>query len=251
MEKLNIDGLLQKNKPKLAISKGAILGIALFEIKFKGELKKQKGLYRICIKNGEKVFEALWRPKILEKYCSAKIKHKTKYKREVAFYLVAGFLGIDNVPPVVIRKIKGYSGSLQVRIIKAAQKRPKNLFNYLKSYNPRIINKLAFLDFVCGNLDRNPHNLLVSGKKLWLIDNGLSFFIGPPPKRFFQSKYQVIRQFYNPKYRNEILRLVKLFRQDKKIKSLRKKLMPLLKKSEIRAIFQRVDCLTKDKLKYN
>lgn len=98
---------------------------------------------------------------------------------ECAAYELSKMLGLYNVPPTVLRKIKGKKGTLQIWIenammeldrqkknIQAPDKRSWKMQNHMM----RIFDNLIFND------DRNQGNMLIDEHwNLWLIDHTRSF----------------------------------------------------------------------------
>jgi hypothetical protein len=102
---------------------------------------------------------------------------------ESAAYELSRLLGLDNVPPVVPRRVRAKSGSLQVWIENAMTetvRREKGL----KPPNPqewtRQVSTQRIFDALINNTDRNLGNTLIdSNWKMWMIDHTRAFRIQP------------------------------------------------------------------------
>ena len=108
---------------------------------------------------------------------------RDSYIFERAAYEMALMLGIDSVPPTILRHIGGTDGSLQLWIenLRTAdgEFKPKSIQEWI-----RQIWTMNLFDALVYNVDRNSGNLLVDGDdKLWLIDCG----------RCFQIKSQLLK----------------------------------------------------------
>jgi hypothetical protein len=102
---------------------------------------------------------------------------------EVAAYRLAVLLGLDNVPPTVVRSIGHDTGSLQLWVDDAMSERerrerdlsPPDLGEWL--HQMRV---MGLFDTVIANVDRNPGNyLLTPDGKLWFIDHTRAFQMFP------------------------------------------------------------------------
>lgn len=97
-----------------------------------------------------------------------------QWKRERLGYLVNAAIGLDIVPPVVIREVEGNVGAAMDFVdgeewanapSSSRQKVPDDQWQ-----------KLALQDWITGNTDRHGKNWMVTSEgKLWGIDNGLAF----------------------------------------------------------------------------
>ena len=98
---------------------------------------------------------------------------------EVAAYRLARMLGMDNVPPAVLRQIGRSEGSLQIwleGVMTEGSRREKGLQSPL----PRewfLQNRLMYVfDNLIWNADRNLGNMLIDADwKFWLIDHTRAF----------------------------------------------------------------------------
>jgi hypothetical protein len=224
------------NKTTKILNKGTIISVKFFVLND----KKIKGLFIVELKKNKRKILALWRPRMLEKRYSGKITTKTKFRREIAFYLVSKYFNINSVPPITKRKIDRYIGSLQLFYENAHTWPPEKLYYKLANYPKQKINKLALLDYICGNVDRNSNNILFEKDKIILIDNGLSFF-KTTPKRFTNSNYQLIRQFFsvkNIKMRNELTQILIKIKNSNRLKN---NLDKLITKAEYSSFVSRIN----------
>ncbi len=104
---------------------------------------------------------------------------RDSYIFEPAAYELSRLLGVDNVPPVVLRKLRGKSGSLQAWVENAMTEKsrvsdnitaPDTILWNRQMWNMRVFDNLIY------NTDRNQGNILYDGDwKLWLIDHGRAF----------------------------------------------------------------------------
>ena len=101
------------------------------------------------------------------------------YAFEVAAYELSRMLGLDSVPPAVLRRINRNSGSLQVWIENALTEK-KRSSEGLEPPNPlrysRQIQIMSIFDNLVYNEDRNLGNILFDENwKLWMIDHTRTF----------------------------------------------------------------------------
>lgn len=98
---------------------------------------------------------------------------------EVAAYRMAGLLGLDNVPPTVLRSIRNTKGSLQLWVEGAMTERHRRK-NGLRppDYGAWLaqMRTMALFDFLVGNIDRHVGNYLLDARgKIWFIDHTRAF----------------------------------------------------------------------------
>ncbi len=98
---------------------------------------------------------------------------------EVAAYRLAVRIGIDNVPPAVLRTVGNRSGSLQLwiddAVTEADRRRQEIRPADIAAWSAQL-QRMALFDAVLGNIDRHPGNyLLDSAGKLWMIDHTRAF----------------------------------------------------------------------------
>lgn len=102
-----------------------------------------------------------------------------KYSFEVAAYQTARLLGLDNVPPAVIRVVDGKEGSLQLWVEGARSETERIALDEVpKSPSKVLLQKhmMRVFDHLIYNFDRNTGNMLLDGdQKLWLVDHTRTF----------------------------------------------------------------------------
>ena len=96
----------------------------------------------------------------------------TYFKRERAAYLVSHALGLDVVPPTVIRAFDGEVGSFQRFVSDGKDGWLMSQEDWDKNREGFI--KLWVFDYIIWSADRNLGNFLAKDDKLFAIDNGLS-----------------------------------------------------------------------------
>jgi len=98
---------------------------------------------------------------------------------EVAAYRLAGLLGLDNVPPTVVRSIRNTTGSLQLWVENAMTEghrrrnglRPPDYGAWLAQ-----MRTMSLFDYLAGNIDRHAGNYLLDARgKMWFIDHTRAF----------------------------------------------------------------------------
>jgi hypothetical protein len=104
---------------------------------------------------------------------------RDSYIFEPAAYELSRLLGLDNVPPAILRKLRGKRGSLQAWVENAMNETsrvsdnitaPDKVLWSKQMWNMRVFDNLIY------NTDRNQGNILYDGDwKLWLIDHGRAF----------------------------------------------------------------------------
>jgi hypothetical protein len=105
------------------------------------------------------------------------------YRYEVAAYVFSRLLGLDSVPPAVLRRLDGAEGSIQIWIEEAMtetrrsreQKSPPDSETWAQQrHTMRLFDRLIY------NYDRNTGNILIDvlpdgNWRLWMIDHTRSF----------------------------------------------------------------------------
>jgi hypothetical protein len=101
------------------------------------------------------------------------------YVYECAAYELSRLLGIETVPPCVLRTIDGVPGSLQLWIEQAVtefQYRQDSGRPPLAERVPESFQTMLLFDALIDNFDRHSGNILVdSRERLWLVDHTRSF----------------------------------------------------------------------------
>ena len=158
---------------------------------------------------------------------------RDSYIFELAAYELSRLLGLDNVPPTILRKFQGKRGSLRVWVENAMTETRKikdNITPPDQAFWSRQIHIMRVFDNLIYNTDRNYGNILIDRNwKVWLIDH----------TRAFRRE----KELRNPKL------VVKCGRKLwEKLKSLdeqvvRERLKKFLRSSEIKALLRRRDIL--------
>ena len=104
---------------------------------------------------------------------------RDSYRFEVAAYELSKLLGLDNVPPVVLRDVRGRQGSLQAWV-ENSMRRLDQLRAKIPAPDPahwnRQLQTLYIFDQLIYNTDRNQGNILIdSDWKVWMIDHTRAF----------------------------------------------------------------------------
>lgn len=96
------------------------------------------------------------------------------HRRERAAYLVSEHLGIDAVPPTVIRDGPFGTGSFQWFVDADHAEHYFTLHEAGDRFDDQF-RDIAVLDVLINNTDRKAGHCLVDGERIWAIDNGLCF----------------------------------------------------------------------------
>jgi len=162
-----------------------------------------------------------------------KLDFRDDCRYECAAYELSKLLGMDCIPPVVVRKIKGNTGSIQIWIERAKMEldRQKEKIDppdktgwYLQIQNMRLFDNLIY------NEDRNQGNILIDEAwKVWLIDHTRAFRThhDPPSPQLVRNCDE--KTWENLRNLNE--------------ETLKEKLRDFLRGNEISAILKRRDVL--------
>ena len=106
--------------------------------------------------------------------------------REAMAYRIDQQMGLNMVPPTVIRKIDGQLGSIQYW----SEGDVGRMADIVDTLSPDDIYKMSAFDYLIGNTDRHHHNILYKNNKPVLIDNGFAF-----PKNNSELGLTVERQY--------------------------------------------------------
>jgi hypothetical protein len=104
---------------------------------------------------------------------------RDSYFNEVAAYELGRLVGIQNIPPAVLRTYKGLNGSLQLWLEDAMVERDR-MKKHIQSPDSVRFRRQVFdmdvFDALINNLDRNQGNILWDDDwQLWMIDHTLAF----------------------------------------------------------------------------
>ena len=203
-------------------------------------------------------FEGVWKRAKGEKDCHRDgIPVGTYWTREAAGYRVDQAMGLNRVPPTVLRQYKNEWGSLQ------EYKSNAKLYGERERAMREAVEKAVrndhtggAFDFIVGNTDRHGNNLMykvtdrsaalqgqASGIELINIDNGLCF----PARATKEAKDKLrIRSKYLAQQQGEEISDAAHDAIDKLLaseKETRKALKPVLNKDEIDGVFERARIL--------
>jgi hypothetical protein len=102
------------------------------------------------------------------------------YRSEIAAYLLSRHLGLDMVPPVVEREIKGVKGAVVFWIDGVRPWDPKAPPKISGANWARQTSRMFMFDQLIANIDRNQGNLLYDdGGHVFLIDHSRAFTSKP------------------------------------------------------------------------
>jgi hypothetical protein len=143
------------------------------------------GVRKLLLRNGEIEAHAAFRHVRIDRQNvrmddgSRKRFFRDHFAFEKAAFELSRVLGLDNVPPVVIRKVSGIQGSVQLWIESAFTEGQRQSEKMIPREHDRWLQDLQHLrifDNLIHNDDRNPGNILYdSNWKLWMIDHTRSF----------------------------------------------------------------------------
>ena len=96
------------------------------------------------------------------------------HRRELAAYHLSEAMGLDLVPPTVIRDGPLGEGSLQWFVDADHREHYFTIAEQRPELHPQL-RDIAVLDIVANNTDRKSGHCLLAGDRVWAIDNGLCF----------------------------------------------------------------------------
>lgn len=106
------------------------------------------------------------------------------FRFEPAAYELARLLGMDNVPPAVLRRLGSRVVTLQLWVYDARMETERSAEGLVPPDSVRWMRQrqqMLLFDALIGNVDRNAGNLLIDGHwKLWLIDHTRAFYGSAP-----------------------------------------------------------------------
>jgi hypothetical protein len=155
---------------------------------------------------------------------------RDSYRFECAAYNLAELLDLDNIPPAVLRDIRGKHGSLQIWMEDLLDEEAEDFSPPNEEAWAQQLWDMHFFDNLIANVDRNSGNSLVdSGYKLWLIDH----------TRAFQSISELIEPETMPRVNRRLwTRLLELSEED-----VRSAVSGYLAQDQIAALMTRRDLL--------
>ena len=131
--------------------------------------------YRLELRHDGRELRAIWKPLDSRRY-----GENESFEAEIAAYRLSRALGLDMVPPTVLRRIGRRDGSLQLWI--------ENVVPYTKLLGPRTaagrwpqqVARMHLFDFLIDNPDRNTGNFLVdeANDRIYLIDHSRAMYFG-------------------------------------------------------------------------
>lgn len=156
---------------------------------------------------------------------------RDSYIFDLAAYELSRMLGMDNVPPVVERRLLGEKGSVQIwmeNVMTETERQKKNISPPdLKRWNYQLYTMRVF-DNLIYNTDRNMGNILIEKDwNVWLIDHSRAF-----------------RRYEEPNTPANLLRCErKLWERLQNLdpEEVRRRLKPYLRSVEIDALLKRRD----------
>ncbi len=184
--------------------------------------------WRVDLQNGGETFRAVYKP-------IKRGRHKgfwESYEAEVAAYEMDRYLGLDMVPPTVVRRVKADLGSLQLWVGDC------HLYAEVEENTPRSVewswqlSRMKMFDVLIHNTDRNAQNFLVDQDyHIILIDHSRAF---TTEKKMLRQKGKLPLAFD----RRLVEKLRSLTRED-----LDERLEDLLMGRQIKALLERRDGL--------
>lgn len=160
---------------------------------------------------------------------------RDSYQFQLAAYKLSLMLGLDNVPPTILRRVRRKSGSLQAWVEKSMTQRGR----MVKKIAPpnmtlwdRQMSLLLLFDELISNTDRHPSNILIdSNWRIWLIDH----------TRAFRRNSNLVHPYLVGTCERTLWKNLQALDQ----KTAKKEFKGLLLGSEIKAIFKRRDEIVK------
>ena len=154
---------------------------------------------------------------------------RDSYLFEPAAYELSRLLGLDNVPPAIVRRIGGKSGSLQIWVEQAMTEGNRKQRG-LQPPDPEHWNQQMYImhhfDRLIYNTDRNLGNVLIDPNwKAWMIDH----------TRAFRLQSDITDADKIVKCERTFLEKLKTLDEA----TLKQRLKPYLRSSEITALFKR------------
>ncbi len=183
---------------------------------------------------------AVWRrvdeeKRIAEMAMGMQLFFRDSYIFEPAAYELSEMLGMHVVPPAVLRKYNGESGSVQIWVEKAMTETDRSgkkiAIPDVGRWN-RQMNRMNVFDQLIYNTDRNRGNIIITGDwQVWLIDHTRAF--------------RRIDKLLDPKVVKQCERT--MFEKMKALDepTLQQRLGPYLRRPEIKTLLKRRDIIVK------
>lgn len=127
---------------------------------------------RLTLRHGDRTLRGLWKP--IQR--GPKDWAWESYETEVAAYEVDRMLGLDMVPPTVVKEINGEKGSLQLWVDGCKLYEDIEGDDHMSLSWEHQISQMRVFDTIIGNWDRGPRNYMVDD--VWnvvLIDHSQAF----------------------------------------------------------------------------
>lgn len=148
---------------------------------------------------------------------------------ECAAYALSRMLGLDTVPPVVERQVKGKNGSLQIwleQTITEGDRQKRRIAPLDRQNWERQMQVITVFDNLIYNEDRNKGNILIDQQwKLWMIDHTRAF--------------RLYSELLDPKYITQCDRHLWAKLQTLDEAAVKRQLGPYLRAGEIDALLKR------------
>ncbi|WP_026375867.1 hypothetical protein [Aestuariibacter salexigens] len=165
---------------------------------------------RIGLRNEQYQIRAAFRDKAIRRIKEVDITFSDNYYHELAAYIISDYLGLNIIPPTVMREIRisssglNYSKDLRQGTLQFWVENSTVLFDHMDTdlvypgnvdHKNSQIKEIKVFDCIIGNVDRHAGNLLVDGNprfeatdsmtksapylgKIWAIDHSRAFYRG-------------------------------------------------------------------------
>jgi len=127
---------------------------------------------RLTLRQGERTLRGLWKP--IQR--GPKEWAWESYETEVAAYKIDRMLGLNMVPPTVVKEIDGQKGSLQLWVDGCRLYEDVEGDDHETVSWEQQMSRMRVFDTVIGNWDRGPRNYMVDDEwNVVLIDHSQAF----------------------------------------------------------------------------
>ncbi len=152
---------------------------------------------RVTLRQGERTLRGLWKP--IQR--GPKEWAWESYETEVAAYKIDRMLGLDMVPPTVVKEIDGQKGSLQLWVDGCRLYEDVEGDDHETVSWEQQISRMRVFDTVIGNWDRGQRNYMVDDEWNVVFDRSLpGFFELALPRRATGQTAAPIRSRANRKH---------------------------------------------------